>query len=164
MRLIVPTVAELQASMARGGDFWRRPDCACEDDALPPVFVLQRAVAFITAQPALAPWFAPRLFWEETTHAIVGSGGFKNSPSDMIGVEIGYGIARRHQGRGYATAAVRLLVADAFALSPTPLVFATVRPDNLPSLRVLEKCGFTRDGIALDPEDGLLGRFIYPRS
>lgn len=38
----------------------------------------------------------------------------------MIGVEIGYGIARRHQGRGYATAAVRLLVADAFALSPTP--------------------------------------------
>lgn len=64
MRLIVPTVAELQASMARGGDFWRRPDCACEDDALPPVFVLQRAVAFITAQPALAPWFAPRLFWK----------------------------------------------------------------------------------------------------
>jgi RimJ/RimL family protein N-acetyltransferase len=164
MRLIVPTAAELRASIAFGSAALRTPDRACDDDALPPTAVLQRAFAFSTAHPALATWFAPRLFWVEAAHAIVGSGGYKNAPTDPLGVEIGYGIAQRHQGCGYATTAVRLLLVDAFALSPTPLVFATVRPENLASVRVLEKCGFIREGDALDAEDSLLWRFIHPRT
>jgi RimJ/RimL family protein N-acetyltransferase len=55
------------------------------------------------------------------------------------------------------------MVAKAFALSATPHVFATVRPDNLASQRVLAKCGFIREGEALDPDDGLCWRFVRPR-
>jgi RimJ/RimL family protein N-acetyltransferase len=42
-------------------------------------------------------------------------------------------------------------------------VFATVRPDNLASQRVLTKCGFIREGEALDPDDGLVWRMVLPR-
>lgn len=163
MQLIVPTLAELRASITNGATVWRIPGRDCDDDALPPVPVMQRSVDFMLAHPADADWFSPRLFWVEEVGAIVGSGGFKNAMDDILGVEIGYGIAARHQRRGYATTGLRLMVAEAFALSATPHVFATVRPDNLASQRVLAKCGFIREGEALDPDDGLVWRFVRPR-
>jgi len=163
MQLIVPTLAELRASMALGGAAWRKPGRECDDDALPPVPVIQRSIDFMLIHPADASWFAPRLFWVEKIGAIVGSGGFKNAMDDILGVEIGYGVATRHQRRGYATTALQLMVAEAFAISATPHVFATVRPDNVASQRVLAKCGFIREGEALDPEDGLVWRMVLPR-
>ena len=34
-------------------------------------------------------------------------------------------------------------------------VSASVRPDNVPSLRILERRGFVRTGTQIDDEDGL---------
>lgn len=163
MRLITPTLTELRSTITCGGEYWRSSGRTCDDDALPPVFVLQRAIDLITAQPQFTTWFALRLFWLEEARAIVGSGGYKNPPTDPDGIEVGYGIAARHQGRGYASLALRLLLADAWALTAAPLVFATVRPDNPASLRVLEKCGFAREGDGLDTDGGLLWRFVHLR-
>jgi ribosomal-protein-alanine N-acetyltransferase len=164
MRFIVPSVAEVRLTIMRGAAYWRAPDRACDDDAFPPEKVLRRWVDFVAASPTAASWFAPRLFWVEAVGAIVGTGSFKTAPDDPLGVEIGYGIAARHRGQGYATEAVRLLVTEAFACSDTPHVFATVNPTNLASQRVLAKCGFVREGEALDPDDGLVWRFVLPRT
>jgi RimJ/RimL family protein N-acetyltransferase len=71
------------------------------------------------------------------------------------GREVGYWIGREHWGRGVATAALRLFLAE---LHERPLV-ATVAADNLASVRVLEKVGFVRVGDPDDPprlaEDGV---------
>lgn len=63
--------------------------------------------------------------------------------------EIGYTIAEAARGKGYATEAVRLLVALAF--DPEGLNFerlqAITAVENLASRRVLERVGFTQEGI-----------------
>lgn len=163
MRFIVPSVAEVRLTIMRGAAFWRAPGRACDDDAFPPDPILRRWLDLMQPSPAAAAWFAPRLFWVGAVGAIVGTGSFKTAPDDPLGVEIGYGIAARHRGQGYATEALRLMVAEAFVRSDTPHVFATVNPANLASQRVLAKAGFVREGEALDPEDGLVWRFMLPR-
>jgi RimJ/RimL family protein N-acetyltransferase len=52
--------------------------------------------------------------------------------------EVGYWLGRRWWGRGVATIALRLFLAE---LRERPL-YAVVAVDNVASLRVLEKCGF----------------------
>ena len=132
MRLIIPTPEELRQALATGAGVWRAPGRDCDDDAAPPPIVLERALESIAAHPAAAAWFVPRLFWAEETGAIVGSARFKTTPDDPRGVEVGYGIGTRHQGHGYATAGVCLMVAEAFARPTVKTIFAMVRPDNLP--------------------------------
>jgi len=163
MRLVTPTQEELRQALLNGAAVWHSPDRSCDDDAAPPPIVLQRALESIAAYPAAAAWFAPRLFWVEATGVIVGSGRFKTSPDDPRGVEIGYGVGSRHQGCGYATAGVRLMIAEAFTHPNVPEIFATTRSDNLPSRRVLEKCGFVPDGEGIDLKDGLILGFRLVR-
>jgi [ribosomal protein S5]-alanine N-acetyltransferase len=61
---------------------------------------------------------------------------------------LGYAVAEAANGRGYATAAVRDAVRIAFAELGLHRVQAAVVPRNLASLRVLEKAGFRREGLA----------------
>jgi RimJ/RimL family protein N-acetyltransferase len=60
-------------------------------------------------------------------------------------VEIGYWVGRLYWGRGFATAAVALLVEEARGRGIRRLA-ADVFPDNAASARVLEKNGFVRQG------------------
>lgn len=156
--LYVPTAADLQATLRHGPACWRRAGFVCDEDALPPVPVLQRALELMTADPANAAWYAPRWLLDCTRLVVVGSGGVKNQLHDPAGVEIGYGVAARHQGRGHATRGVRALVRHLFGHPAVNMIFATVLPANLASRRVLEKCGFRLHGRVHDPEDGWLDR------
>lgn len=61
---------------------------------------------------------------------------------------IGYWIGAGHTGRGYATAAVGQAVRFAFTAANLHRVQAAVMPRNAGSLRVLEKNGFRREGLA----------------
>lgn len=54
--------------------------------------------------------------------------------------EVGYWIGKQHWGQGIATRALTEFLTHADATRP---LFATAAKDNLRSLRVLEKCGFT---------------------
>lgn len=62
---------------------------------------------------------------------------------------LGYWVAEEHNGRGYATAAVRLAVSYAFDDLGLHRVQANVMTKNPRSSRVLEKAGFRREGLAL---------------
>jgi RimJ/RimL family protein N-acetyltransferase len=57
--------------------------------------------------------------------------------------EVGYRVGRRHWGRGIASAALRLLLAE---VAERPL-YATVADHNPASLRVLQKSGFRQIGV-----------------
>lgn len=59
---------------------------------------------------------------------------------------IGYSLARRHQGRGYATEAVRGLLGFAFGAAGLHRVTAIVDPRNRASVALLERLGMRREG------------------
>jgi [ribosomal protein S5]-alanine N-acetyltransferase len=61
---------------------------------------------------------------------------------------LGYFVSERHNGRGYATEAVRQAVGAAFGELGLHRVQAAVMPRNLASVRVLEKAGFREEGFA----------------
>ncbi|MFI5302560.1 MAG: GNAT family N-acetyltransferase, partial [Polyangiales bacterium] len=61
---------------------------------------------------------------------------------------LGYWIDQDMQGRGLMTEAVRATSAFAFSAAGLHRVQAAVMPRNDRSLRVLEKAGFRREGIA----------------
>ena len=62
---------------------------------------------------------------------------------------IGYWVASRATSGGVATAAVALVVDHCFQAAGLHRLEATVRPENVPSLRVLEKLGFRQEGVFL---------------
>ena len=57
-------------------------------------------------------------------------------------VEIGYGILDEYQGQGFATEAVDAAVAWAAQQPGVTRIEAETEPDNIPSQKVLAKCGF----------------------
>ena len=61
---------------------------------------------------------------------------------------LGYWAGECFSGRGYITAAVRAVVRYAFEDLDLHRVEAACQPDNAPSRRVLEKAGFTHEGVA----------------
>jgi len=126
--------------------------------ALPPPFVLERAIrALQEGKPPV--WCAPFAFIENRLNAVVGTGGFKGSPVDGR-VEIGYGVAEHHRGKGSATAAVRQLLQVAFAEPGVAEVYAETAIDNASSRRVVEKAGFRHVGQRMTADDGTVDRWL----
>lgn len=74
---------------------------------------------------------------------------FVVSPAHRRG-ELGYALARRCWGRGYATEAARALLAFGFGPLGLHKISATCDPDNLGSARVLAKVGMAREGYLRD--------------
>ncbi|QST00409.1 GNAT family N-acetyltransferase [Pontibacillus sp. ALD_SL1] len=62
---------------------------------------------------------------------------------------IGYSLALDYNGKGYATEAVKLVVAYAFTVLGLHRIEAGVMPKNKASCRVLEKAGFHKEGLAI---------------
>jgi RimJ/RimL family protein N-acetyltransferase len=87
----------------------------------------------------------------------VGSGGFGGRPGDDRRLTVGYHVHEEHQRRGYATEMLELLAEWGLEQEGVDIVRATIRPDNLPSLRVAEKAGFEATGERVeDPQEGEL--------
>jgi ribosomal-protein-alanine N-acetyltransferase len=61
---------------------------------------------------------------------------------------IGYWMGQRFAGHGHMTAAVRALVPYSFSALRLHRLEAACLPHNTASIRLLEKTGFTREGIA----------------
>jgi RimJ/RimL family protein N-acetyltransferase len=82
---------------------------------------------------------------------LIGSAGYKGPPSGDGTVEVGYGMVRDYQRRGYASEAVWGLLAHAFAVPAVRRVIAETLPELTPSLGVLRKCGFRLIGAGSEP-------------
>ncbi len=61
---------------------------------------------------------------------------------------MGYSLDQEHNGKGYTTEAAKLVVKYAFETLNLHRIEAGVMPDNIASIRVLEKAGFHKEGIA----------------
>jgi ribosomal-protein-alanine N-acetyltransferase len=61
---------------------------------------------------------------------------------------LGYSLDQQYNGRGYASEAVRYVVDFAFNEVKLHRIEAGVMSSNIGSIRVLEKSGFTREGLS----------------
>jgi [ribosomal protein S5]-alanine N-acetyltransferase len=61
--------------------------------------------------------------------------------------DLGYAMNRRYWGKGYATEAIRGLVKFGFETMQLNRVGAVVLPENIASIRVLEKAGLKFEGV-----------------
>lgn len=68
--------------------------------------------------------------------------------------EIGYYLGAEHGGRGYMSQAVGVLTSYAFQYGFDEL-FATIHPENIPSIRVVERNGY-RETLALSDKKTFL--------
>jgi [ribosomal protein S5]-alanine N-acetyltransferase len=88
----------------------------------------------------------------------VGNGGFKGPPSADGTVEIGYSVVEGYQRLGIGGEAVGAFVERAFANPRVRRVIAETFPDNVSSIRVLEKNGFRRTGAGSEAGSVLFER------
>jgi RimJ/RimL family protein N-acetyltransferase len=90
------------------------------------------------------PHAGPMLVFARDGVTLLGGAGIVNDSETLA--QIGYILARDAWGRGYASEAL-LACVEAARLAGVRRLEAGVHVDHQPSRRVLEKAGFTREGI-----------------
>ena len=88
-------------------------------------------------------------------HLAVGRAGFHGRPDNDGVVEIAYAVDPAYQRRGYARAALEILLERAAGDPSVRTVRATIRPDNVASRNLVIQYGFVAVGEQWDDEDGL---------
>ncbi len=89
------------------------------------------------------PVFGTFVIAEQASGQAVGTIGFFGPPDATGTVMIGYGLVEPARGHGYATEALRALIAYAARQPASRRMVADPAKDNVPSQRVLLKAGFT---------------------
>jgi ribosomal-protein-alanine N-acetyltransferase len=111
--------------------------------------VMESMAQALEKRPEEAGWWC----WYFVLHdrgagqrVLIGNGGFKGPPDAEGTVEIGYSLLPQFRDRGYATEAVRALVAWASEDPRVKRVIAETARDNAASIRILDKAGFVQRG------------------
>lgn len=81
-----------------------------------------------------------------TGPAVVGEAGFHGPPDEAGRVEIGYSVVSAYRRRGFAEEAVLALTASAAREHGVTRFRAAIAPENIPSLNLIRKLGFTQAG------------------
>ena len=95
------------------------------------------------------------VIWDATAQLSVGRAGFHGPPDSNGMLEVGYAVDPTFRRRGYARAALVLLLERAARETDVRTVRASVSPSNHASLNLILQYGFTQVGEQWDDEDGL---------
>jgi len=82
----------------------------------------------------------------KATNELIGDIGIHFLPLDNWQAEIGFTISQKHQGKGFATEAVKQLLNYLFNSLGKHRVIASVDPANAASIRLLERVGMRKEG------------------
>ena len=119
---------------------------------------VERVRRQLTGELPIDGWILHYVLRRAPTHAagsvLIGVAGYIGHPTSEGVVEIGYAILAEHQRHGYATEAVTALIDRALANPSVRVVVATTYDTLQPSIRVLQKTGFTE--TARDHASGLI--------
>ena len=100
--------------------------------------------------------------WLTQLNLCIGRVYIHSKPELNGEVEIAYSINEEQRNKGYATEAAKAVVQYAFEKAAQEVLVAIVKPDNIPSRRVIEKLCFTNHGIRIIPdENGIECKFDY---
>ena len=96
------------------------------------------------------------------TNRVIGFCGLKYL-SDLDSVDVGYRFLPEYWGQGLATEACRASLRFGFDTLELETIIGLVLPENVASIRVLEKSGMTADGpLVIDDLDAL--RYVAHRN
>lgn len=114
--------------------------------------------------------------WGNEGDDILLYGLFKKGSDDVIGYvqiklpaatgmqdgrELGYAISKDYRRQGYMTEAVKVVCNHLFQNETIKFVTLEILPENLPSLGVARKCGFS---LVVEPEEKKHRRFLDDKS
>jgi [ribosomal protein S5]-alanine N-acetyltransferase len=108
----------------------------------------------VVETPADLAWFTGAL-QDLVTGVVVGKAGFHAAPDADGMVEMGYGVDPAFRRRGYARAALLILLERARAEPTVHTLRATISPDNAASLGLIAQFPFVEAGEQWDEEYGL---------
>jgi ribosomal-protein-alanine N-acetyltransferase len=157
---LIPATADLCEAEAQGPEVVGRALRVRVPASWPPPVLepddVERLRRQLERDPASHAWTLYYLILRTAAEPreLVGIAGYVGPPSAEGVVGIGYAIAAEYQRRGYATEAVRALLAWAFAHAEVAVVTATTYPTLEPSIGVLRKTGFVL--VGQEPGSGLL--------
>lgn len=80
-------------------------------------------------------------------HAVGGIGLVMGEDISRVSVEVGYWLGREYWCKGLTTRALRAITEYAFNSFPIERIFATPMEGNEGSFRVLEKAGYSLEGV-----------------
>lgn len=80
----------------------------------------------------------------KTNKRLIGMIGIGNKEEVNDEIEIAYFISEEYCNKGYISDASKAMIEWSFANLKLDYLIAIVEPDNIPSQRVVEKCGFTK--------------------
>lgn len=98
-------------------------------------------LGWVTKQASPTVWAI-----EVNGEAAGGIGIELHTDIERVSAEIGYWLGQPYWGRGIATEALRAVTAEAFARFEITRLYAVPFADHRASVRVLEKCGYVREG------------------
>lgn len=107
------------------------------------------------AEDPTATRWVTGVIWDDAAGLAVGRAGYHGPPDEHGMVEIGYAVDPACRRRGYARAALEVLLDRAAREPSVRTVRVSIRPDNLPSLKLAAQYGFVRVGEQWDDVDGL---------
>lgn len=83
---------------------------------------------------------------EKSTNKYIGGAALRPVEKYPHHLDVGYALAPKYHGQGYATEAVKALVNEAFLKREAERIFANVFENNQSSKNVVEKIGFQLEG------------------
>lgn len=114
-------------------------------DALPFPYAIENAIAIIDT---IGGKEGIHDFCIEVDGKAVGNIGFMpEADVQRFNAEVGYLIGEKYWNQGIVSSALQKAIEFYFANTPIIRVFAFVFEHNIASMRVLEKCGFTKIGV-----------------
>jgi RimJ/RimL family protein N-acetyltransferase len=114
---------------------------------------LNWVISFFKANPGAVGWSLWYFLLDRPgeQRLAIGIGGLKGLPSPNGTAEVGYSVIPEFQHRGYAPEATKALVTWIFGHPQVTCVIAHTLPELQPSIRVMEKLGFTFIGAGEEP-------------
>ena len=119
-------------------------------------FTQQRLQGFRDAK-ALIEWLCESgeyyAIVKQSGSQVIGLIGIRERKEAPAVFRISYMIFKGHRGRGVAPKAIRALTSMCMEREEVKRIEAAIRPDNIKSLRCIEKAGYVMSGI-IDAEPG----------
>jgi ribosomal-protein-alanine N-acetyltransferase len=81
------------------------------------------------------------------SHDVIGNCGFHNWLVEHERAEIGYYLHEKYRGNGFMHEGLVMLIEYGFNKMNLNRIEAYISPDNFPSIKIIEKLGFTHEGI-----------------
>ncbi len=157
-----------------GAGFFLRPLKETDTFLLKPLLEDDESVTYFTERnyknfhdtKSLVEWLCESgeyyLLVHERDGAVAGIAGLR-TVKEREGVRrLAYMLAKKYRGKGIMPAVIESVTEHAFSDEGVTLIEAAIRPDNIKSLRCIEKAGYEFDRIVDREEDELKNRkLIY---